>query len=91
MPTVPAMSRYSEQQREGIEGAVQRLIGEMEDIVHHQVADGVWHPSYKEMENVTDDELKEAVEYLAGRLVNAADKVLVAAAAESQNSDGANQ
>ncbi|MFJ8385545.1 hypothetical protein ACIQ9Q_13735 [Streptomyces sp. NPDC094438] len=82
------MSRYSEQQREEIEEAVQRLVGEMEDIVHHQVADGVWHPSHKEMKNVTDDELKEAAEYLARRLVTAADKVLVATAGESQDFDG---
>ncbi|MEU3501467.1 hypothetical protein ABZ726_12060 [Streptomyces hundungensis] len=72
------MSRYSEQQREEIEAAVQRLVGEMEDIVHHQVADGAWRPSHQEMENVTDDELKEAVENLVRRLVTAADKVLLA-------------
>ncbi|MFF3153265.1 hypothetical protein [Streptomyces sp. NPDC057910] len=79
------MSRYSEQQRAEIEEAVQGLVGEMEDIVHHQVADGVWHPSYKEMEEVADDELKEAAEAFAGRLVNAANKVLVATAATPQN------
>ncbi|WP_138960719.1 hypothetical protein [Streptomyces sp. YIM 121038] len=79
------MSRYSEQQRAEIEEAVQGLVGEMEDIVHHQVADGMWHPSYKEMGEVTDDELKEAAEAFAGRLVNAANKVLVATAAAPQH------
>ncbi|MGW8332480.1 hypothetical protein ACWGLE_31815 [Streptomyces sp. NPDC055897] len=79
------MSRYSEQQRAEIEEAVQSLVGEMEDIVHHQVADGVWHPSYKEMGEVTDNELKEAAEAFAERLVKAANNVLVATGATPQS------
>ncbi|MEV0278548.1 hypothetical protein AB0I22_19500 [Streptomyces sp. NPDC050610] len=82
------MSRYSEQQREEIEEAVQGLVGEMDDIVHHQVADGRWHPSYKEIEDLTDDELKEAAGYLARRLMKAADKVLVATAAGPRGFEG---
>ncbi|MEU7180985.1 MULTISPECIES: hypothetical protein [Streptomyces] len=84
------MSRYSEQQRAVIEEAVQGLVGEIEDIVRHQVADGRWRPSYKAVENVTDDELKEAAESLANRLMRVADKVFVATATATQSFDGEN-
>ncbi|MFE7118541.1 hypothetical protein ACFU99_24305 [Streptomyces sp. NPDC057654] len=82
------MSRYFEQQREEIEEAVQRLVGEMDDIVHHQVADGRWHPSCKEIEDLTDDELKEEAGHLARCLMKTADKVLAATAAGPQGFEG---
>ncbi|QEU90549.1 hypothetical protein CP970_06145 [Streptomyces kanamyceticus] len=78
--TVRAMSRHSEQYRVEIEEAVQTLIGEMEDVVHHQVADSRWHPAFKEVEDLTDDELREAADQLARQLMRSGLKVLAATA-----------
>ncbi|MFE0177645.1 hypothetical protein ACFWZ2_35570 [Streptomyces sp. NPDC059002] len=79
------MSRYSEQQRAEIEEAVQALIGEMDDVVHHQVADSRWYPSSREAKDLTDGEFRQAAEQLARRMGRAVGRVWVTAAAEGEN------
>ncbi|MFD0417817.1 hypothetical protein [Streptomyces sp. NPDC127108] len=82
------MSRYSEHQRAEIEEAAQRPIGEVKDVVHHQVADSRGHPSHEDVTTTGDEEPLEETDLRVQRISKESDQVLVTTAV--RNLGGAN-